>query len=124
MKEIDTASVSEQMDLELLATDDALSEAFERILDAAERLLDLKAHVPAERTSAFDAAVGEILEASAVRDIAGQRIGNLRSAVRALREGRAPAPQGDGLLNGPAEPDAAPSQDEVDALFDGTEARR
>ena len=86
---------------------------------------------------AIFAATGSIFEASAMRDIVGQRLSAIREAVTLLDSPTAPAletkrdkareideKRGDGsasesgLLNGPQLPGAATSQAEVDALFD------
>jgi len=115
-------------DDEIIAADGEIGAAFDRIVDATVRLMDLSECMPEDRAEIFDGAIAEILEAAAMRDIAGQRLTAARNAVRALSGSGAPtaaalAPgQGDAaLLNGPQRPGAAPSQSDIDALFDKAE---
>ncbi len=120
-----TATVSEDLDLELAATDDEIGIAFDRIVDATTRLMDIAVDLPGEAAGAVHEALGEILEAAAARDIAGQRLSNVRKAVRSL-SGTVELPaerDDDGLLNGPQPAGAAPSQDAIDAMFSGTQNR-
>jgi hypothetical protein len=119
MTESDAVTVSADLDLELAATDTEIGVAFDRIVDATTRLMDIAGDLPEEVGGAVHAALGEILEASATRDIAGQRLSNVRKAVRSLSGDRLTpvGEDGDGLLNGPQRAEAAPDQDAIDAMF-------
>ena len=119
MTKSEAATVSEDLDLELAATDDEIGVAFDRIIDATTRLMDIAVDLPGESAGAVHEALGEILEAAAMRDIAGQRLSNVRKAVRSLSEtDEMPFERQDGgLLNGPQRADAAPDQDAIDAMF-------
>lgn len=137
---VDTASASGRARAEIDSIDRELQFAFDRILDAVERVMDVVDRLGPERAAGIGAAVTDILEAAAVRDIAGQRLTAVRVAVELLvanavvTEGRLERKrdkaskieekQGhgstseSGLLNGPQLPGAAKTQTEVDALFD------
>ena len=119
MTKSEAVTVSEDLDLELAATDNEIGVAFYRIVDATTRLMDIAVDLPGEAAGAVHEALGEILEAAAARDIAGQRLSNARKAVRSL-SGPVELPSGrddDCLLNGPQRAGAAPSQDAIDATF-------
>lgn len=136
----ETAGASGRARAEIETIDRELQEAFDRIVDAVERVLDATEALAPELAVGIDAAVTDILEASSVRDIAGQRLAALRAAVDCLEARDDPTEAGlerkrdnaskidekqghgsaseSGLLNGPQLPGAARTQTEVDALFD------
>lgn len=136
----ETAGASGRARAEIETIDRELQEAFDRIVDAVERVLDATEALAPELAVGIDAAVTDILEASNVRDIAGQRLAALRAAVDCLEVRDDPTEAGlerkrdnaskidekqghgsaseSGLLNGPQLPGAARTQTEVDALFD------
>lgn len=87
-----------------------VASAAHTILTAAERGLALE--VGAEARSLF----GEILEACAFGDIAGQRLQTLEALLRGEAVGGAERGEA-GLLNGPAHSGRGLSQAEADALF-------
>lgn len=125
---------------EIAAIDRELEAAFDRILDAAEALGALAGGLPAAKGRAIETALTGILEAAAVRDIAGQRLSAVRDAIAGLESAASGTEGGpetnrdksleieekqegvsaseDGLLNGPQLPGRAKDQQEVDALFD------
>jgi chemotaxis protein CheZ len=135
---VDTASASGRARAEIESIDRELQFAFDRILDAVERMMDVVDGLSPEPAAGIGDAVTEILEASAVRDIAGQRLTAVRVAVEHLAAGvtegrlerkrdksskieekrRRGSTSESGLLNGPQLPGAAKTQTEVDALFD------
>jgi hypothetical protein len=119
MTKSEAVTVSNDLDLELAATDSELGAAFDRIVDATTRLMDIAVDLPDEVGGVVHEALGEILEASATRDIAGQRLNNVRKAVRSLSGGVQAEFEGreDGLLNGPQLAASAPDQEEIDAMF-------
>lgn len=122
---------------EIAAADGELQDAFDRVLAAAETLLDTGEAAGGQVGDAIAAATETIFEASAMRDIVGQRLNAIREAVELLgpdaaspletkrdkareieeKKGDGSASES-GLLNGPQVPGAAASQAEVDALFD------
>ena len=122
---------------EIAAADGELQDAFDRVLEAAEMLMDTGETAGGSVGEAIFAATGSIFEASAMRDIVGQRLSAIREAVTLLETATAPALETkrdkareieekradgsaseSGLLNGPQLPGTATSQAEVDALFD------
>ena len=122
---------------EIAAADGELQDAFDRVLEAAEMLMDTGESAGGALGEAIFAATGSIFEAAAMRDIVGQRLSAIQEAVTLLDSPTAPAletkrdkareideKRGDGsasesgLLNGPQLPGAGTSQAEVDALFD------
>jgi len=122
---------------EIAAADAELQDAFDRVIDATEALIGAGEKAGGEVGEAIAEATGSILEASAMRDIVGQRLTAIREAVEQIGDETASGletkrdksreieeKQGDGsasesgLLNGPQLPGAAKSQAEVDALFD------
>lgn len=122
---------------EIAAADGELQDAFDRVLEAAELLMDTGESAGGAVGDAIAAATGSIFEASAMRDIVGQRLSAIREAVTLLDDATASALETkrdkareieekredgsaseSGLLNGPQMPGAATSQAEVDALFD------
>lgn len=118
MTKSEAATVSEDLDLELAATDDDIGVAFDRIVDATTRLMDMAIDLPGETAGAVHEALGEILEAAAARDIAGQRLSNVRKAVRSLSEpDQMPDERDDDLLNGPQRAGTAPTQNAIDTMF-------
>ncbi|MEQ8813772.1 MAG: hypothetical protein RLO51_05600 [Thalassobaculum sp.] len=137
---VETASASGRARAEIESIDRELQEAFDRIIDAVERVMTATEAMAPDLTAGINAAVTEILEASSVRDIAGQRLTAVRVAVDRLeadgtrnegsperkrdksakvgeKQDRGSASES-GLLNGPQLPGAARTQTEVDALFD------
>ena len=123
-------------DAAIVAADTEIGAAFDRIIDATTSLMDHAEHVPEAAADEFNAAISEILEAAAMRDIAGQRLTAARKAVQDVatsedsaqgkrdkspKLGEKEASDGNGedaLLNGPQAPGGAPSQADIDALFD------
>lgn len=122
---------------EIAAVDGELQDAFDRVLEAAELLMDTGEATGGAIADVIATATGSIFEAAAMRDIVGQRLSAIREAVELLGSDTASPlqtkrdkareieeKQGDGsasesgLLNGPQLPGAATSQAEVDALFD------
>lgn len=127
-----------------LATDEldavvaATEEATGAILDAAEQLEALTGSVSTEAADKIMAITTKIFEASNFQDITGQRITKVVNVLHGIEEkvagmtaaiGYEPDPDApppirsaaadDGdLLNGPALPESANSQDDIDALFD------
>lgn len=138
--EVDTADASGRARAEIDTIDQELQVAFDRILDAVERMVILAETLAPEVAARVDSAISDILEASSVRDIAGQRLTAVRVAVDHLGAGDGATEDGlqrkrdksakvdeklghgsaseSGLLNGPQLPGAAKTQSEVDALFD------
>ena len=124
--------------LGVIATiDDELQRTFDRVLDAAESVLEQSEQSKKAVADALTTAATEIFEAAAMRDIVGQRLEAIRTAVEVLADSSASGLQTkddkapkieekledgsaseSGLLNGPQLPGAAKSQSEVDALFD------
>lgn len=137
---VDTASASGRARAEIETVDRELQDAFDRIINAVERLIGATESLAPDLAAGIDAAVTEILEASSVRDIAGQRLAAIRVAVDSLEAADGATEAGlerkrdnaskieekqahgsaseSGLLNGPQLPGAARTQTEVDALFD------
>lgn len=137
---VDTASARVRAEAEIESIDRELQHAFDRIIDAVERVIAATETLAPEVADGIGAAATEILEASSVRDIAGQRLSAVRVAVSRLEAGAGGTEAGlerkrdksakveekqdrgsaseSGLLNGPQLPGAARSQTEVDALFD------
>ena len=137
---VETASASGRVRAEIESIDRELQEAFDRIIDAVERVMTATEAMAPDVTAGINAAVTDILEASSVRDIVGQRLTAVRVAVDRLEAGGARTEGGSerkrdksakveekqdrgsasesGLLNGPQLPGAARTQTEVDALFD------
>lgn len=137
---IEDGKAAERARGELDAIDDELQSAFDRVLDSVERISAEFEALDATITAPIEEAISELLEASAVRDIVGQRVVAVRRAVdRLAHEGvdsedsvetnrdnapkigeklRAKSASESELLNGPQMPGKAKSQVEVDALFD------
>lgn len=137
---VETASASGRARAEIETIDRELQDAFDRIIDAVERMLSAAESMAPEHSASVGSAVTEILEAASVRDIAGQRLTAVRVAVDSLAADRGVTEGGserkrdksakveekrghgsaseNGLLNGPQLPGAARTQTEVDALFD------
>src|SRR3546814_15515087 len=78
---VDTATAFGRARDEIDIIDRELQAAFDRIIDAVERVMDIAETLGPERSAGIGAAVAEILEASIVRDIAGQRLTAVRVAV-------------------------------------------
>lgn len=137
-KPADIAGAAESLELVVQATE----EATDRILDAAEEIQRLSQEDAAKNAEAIQGAVMEIFEASNFQDLTGQRIKNVCTTLAHLEQhiqklaallgGNytdtspmpiAPAPMDvdaideRDLMNGPQNPDHAPSQDDIDALF-------
>ena len=137
---VDTAAAFARARAEVDAIDRELQDAYDRIIDAVERVVSAGESLPTEIAEGIDLAMTEILESSAVRDIAGQRLVAVKAAVDDAESGAAATEdtlerkrdksskieekQDHGsasescLLNGPQLPGAARTQTEVDALFD------
>lgn len=124
---------------ELDAVVSATEQATVAIMAACEDILGAVKTAPEGVARAVEAAAVRIFEACTFQDITGQRIrkvtGSLRqidakiSSILAAIGGEAaqpsPSPAAGGLLNGPALPQNAVSQDEIDRLlaaFDDTPA--
>lgn len=135
----DTASAAGRARAEIETIDRELEDAFDRIIDAVERVIGVGDRLAPELAIGLSAAVTEILEAASVRDIAGQRLTAILGAVDRLAaaNGTEDGPERNrdksskvgekqdhgsasesGLLNGPQLPGAGRTQTEVDALFD------
>lgn len=136
---LDTIGAAGRARAEIAAMDRELQVAFDRILDAAERVALLAATPGPEVAADIAAALTEIFEASGVRDIAGQRLsavsaaiddvasaGDTEAGLERKRDNAANIEEkyqdgsalDSGLLNGPQLPGAGRTQTEVDALFD------
>jgi len=119
--------------------------AVNKVLDGADALSEALENLPEADQGKANENVGAIYEACSFQDITGQRIQNLLKAVSEIEEAMAgsllnagngtgqasaPAPQtnaepatpapvtDEDLLNGPAHSAEAPSQDDIDKLFD------
>ncbi len=124
---------TDELDAVIRATEDATN----TILDAAEKLGEVAQEVPEEPAEKIMNVSMMIYEASNFQDITGQRISKVVDTLRHIEEkvlhlaasvghmGEEPHVE-DGevheddekaLLNGPQLPDAANSQDEIDALL-------
>ncbi len=122
---------------ELEAVVDAAESATNTILGAAEQLDALGASLPKGQAAEVAAITTAIYEASNFQDLTGQRITKVCSILKAIEatlasltaavgyepdpgesSGRHGAAGDDGLLNGPALPDASNTQEDIDALFD------
>src|SRR3546814_19009590 len=88
---VDTATSFGRARDEIDIIDRELQAAFDRIIDAVERVMDIAETLGPERSAGIGAAVAEILEASIVRAIAGQRPTAVRVALerRVAGEGKA-----------------------------------
>lgn len=137
---VDTASALVRARAEIETIDQELQSAFDRIIDAVEKMAAASEALAPDIAAGIDAAIVEILEASGVRDIAGQRLSAVREAVDRFEADGEKSEAGlqrkrdksskveekqdhgsaseSGLLNGPQLPGAARTQTEVDALFD------
>ena len=137
---VDIASAFGRARAEIETIDRELQGAFDRILDAVERATRVAERLDPGPAAGIAPALTEILEAVAIRDIAGQRLTAVRPAVEHLARGELGTEGGlerkrdksakieekqghgstseSGLLNGPQLPGAAKIQTEVDALFD------
>ncbi len=117
---------------ELDAVVQHLESATHDILNACEGLEAFTAHLPEDRHDDYLALLARIYESCSFHDLSGQRI---RKVVETLKEierrlgvllrtyGADVAADGeererDPLLNGPALPHEAPSQEEIDALLE------
>jgi len=137
---VESVEAFERARAEIDVIDRELQNAFDRIIDAVERVSTACELLPSEVAAGIDRAMTDILEASAVRDIVGQRLVAVKTAVDDLDAGITVTEDGrerkrdksskieekslhgsaseSGLLNGPQLPGAARTQTEVDALFD------
>lgn len=132
IKQIDIPVATDELEAVIGATETATN----TILDAAETLGDIAEEVPAEQADRLTEVVTRIYEASNFQDITGQRIGKVVGALRHIEQkvvelaealgqdvgpAAAPAPSDPddeaSLLNGPAMPGEANSQDDIDALL-------
>ncbi len=132
IKSLDIPVATDELDAIVGATEVATN----AILDAAETLSEIATEVPQEQSDKLTDVTTKIYEASNFQDITGQRItkiiGTLRqieakvvALARAVGEEIEDATvdyvdqrTGDeALLNGPALPEAANSQDDIDALL-------
>ena len=86
---VDTAAAFARARAEVDAIDRELQDAFDRIIDAVERVVTAGESLPTEIAEGIDRAMTEILEASAVRDIAGQRLVAVKAAVDDAESGAA-----------------------------------
>jgi chemotaxis protein CheZ len=122
---------------ELDAVVNATAAATGEILGAAESIEQLAATLPAKKKAAAAEAVTRIYEACNFQDITGQRITKVVKALRKIEakvdamlaafgedvvqaewvECAPEAAAEDSLLNGPALPQAANSQDDIDAIL-------
>ena len=123
---------------ELDAVVEATEEATGKFLDAAETLESMAEGMNDEASVALNELATQIYEASNFQDITGQRINKVVAALRHIEERiedlsrvmdgdaapeKAAEPSGiesdteDALLNGPAMPDQANSQEDIDALL-------
>jgi len=126
----DIPAAADELDAVVLATEEATSV----YLDAAEKLENMADALEGDTGDSLRDIATSIYEASNFQDITGQRIGKVVGTLRLIesrveRLGRviagAELPEDirtDGdeeadLLNGPALPQAANSQDEIDALL-------
>jgi chemotaxis protein CheZ len=134
-------AAKDELDAVVVATEQATN----RIFEAVEEIEALSAQMPDEIGTSVGAAVTAVYEACAFQDITGQRITKVVETLRFVDAkildllkalgfvpGEAPEP-GDGtsaaripdragrpdadLLNGPALPGAATSQEEIDSLL-------
>lgn len=124
---------TDELDAVIKATEDATN----TILDAAEKLGEVAQEVPEEPAEKIMNVSMMIYEASNFQDITGQRISKVVSTLRHIEEkvlhlaasvghigedhhaedGEVHEDEEKALLNGPQLPDAANSQDEIDALL-------
>lgn len=123
---------------ELDAVVTATEEATGKFLDAAETLESLASELDSEVSGSLNEVATQIYEASNFQDITGQRIAKVVGALHHIEErierlahlmddashaaddGEAAAVEAheeQDLLNGPAMPDQANSQDDIDALL-------
>lgn len=133
-------AATDELDAVVLATENATNE----IMEAAEAIENVAEGLAKKKGEILNDAVTSIYEACSFQDITGQRISKVVNTLKKIetkidammsafgaagdrRPGDAEpandaAPTSDvpeeGLLNGPAMPDAAQSQADIDALFD------
>lgn len=127
---------SDELDAIVAATEDAAG----KIMDAAEEIEDLASNSPPETAEKLEGIATKIYEASSFQDITGQRVTKVVQTLKHLEEKLATLAEAIGdnfieeaediltdangtivnesaLLHGPQLPDAANSQDEIDALL-------
>jgi chemotaxis protein CheZ len=129
----DIPAATDELDAVIKATETATL----TILNSAETLSALAPKLTPEQSEVLNTVVTEIYEASTFQDISGQRIGKVIRTLRQIEDRltrlaaaigaeaddeheAAPLDPFDpqNLLAGPALPDGAASQDDIDALFD------
>lgn len=123
---------------ELVAVVAATEEATGVFLEAAEQLETLSGDLPEEIAAKLTAIATAIYEASGFQDITGQRISKVRSVLKEIEDNVAKMTDAIGyqpdpgappsepalepgepeLLDGPALPGSAATQEDIDALFD------
>ena len=129
-------TANDELDAVVQATEQATNEIFE----AVEAIEGLAERMDDEVSNQVGEAVTKIYEACGFQDITGQRITKVVNALRMIedkvhvlmeafgaeirklpREKPAPKEASDtaGLMNGPQMPDAAMSQDDIDAILAG-----
>ena len=139
-------SAGTELDATLVGT----AAAAETIMDAAERIVALAAPLDPAVSGAILAETTRIFEACSFQDLTGQRITKVMRAIGGFGsvatgiqqvlaaltneagpsapDGASAAPGGvddpKSLMNGPALPDAAPSQDQIDAMFGAAPAQK
>lgn len=143
-REIESLRVDEITDRQIPSATDELdaivthtAQATESILETCETLDDLASSLPEPYGAKLQEATTRIYEACSFQDITGQRINKVVQTLKRIEakvaqiiatfggEGEAPpppeppaaAPEGDGLMNGPALPGAAMDQSDIDRLL-------
>lgn len=128
---------TDELDAVVAATEDAT----DAILDAAERIEEIAGGLGAEQAKALEETATRIYEACNFQDITGQRVTKVVATLKQIedRVGKllatlggeaeasatdrpaapAEAEHGREVLHGPQLPDAAISQDDIDAIFGG-----
>jgi chemotaxis protein CheZ len=79
-----SAEAARQALAEVAAADGELQDAFDRVIDATDVLMEAAVSADDRAGAAIHAAISAILEAAAMRDIVGQRLANVRDAIRVL----------------------------------------
>lgn len=114
---------------ELSAAKKTAEDAANKIIDAAETLQELISKSPLAANITANDAIMDIITACNFQDLSGQRINKvtlvlehirprIENLVAILVQGEKLTTSGEvDLLGGPQMPDTAPSQDDIDALF-------
>jgi chemotaxis protein CheZ len=125
----DIPGAADQLDAVVQHTEEAAGQ----IMDCADELTALAGAAEGEMADKLNAIAMRIFEASSFQDITGQRVTKVVKTLKTLEERLAKlaitastvhdeitdSPREDAhLLNGPALPDAATNQNDIDALFD------